>query len=351
MNIEKQAFGELEDERLAHLYTLSNDKNVEARITNFGGIVVSLEAPDRDGVMDDIVLGYDTLEEYVNDVHYFGCIVGRYANRIAEGRFSLHGIEYVLARNSDGHHLHGGYRGFNKALWDAVGIEGGDRVGLALTYMSRDGEEGFPGNMAVRVIYFLTNDNELRIEYTAATDRDTIVNLTHHSYFNLAGADGGDILGHVLMIDADRFTPVDNSLIPTGELKKVRGTPLDFTRPTEIGARIDLDHEQLRFGGGYDHNWVLNKDVGSLSLASTVYEPTTGRFMEVYTTEPGIQFYSGNYLVGVVGKGGRAYDRQGGFCLEAQHFPDSPNQPSFPSTVLEAGDTYRQTTIYRFSTR
>ena len=351
MKIEKQAFGEMEDGRLAHLYTLNNDKKVEARITNFGGIVVSLKAPDRDGVMDDIVLGYDTLEEYLKDVYYFGCIVGRYANRIAKGRFSLHGIEYVLAQNSDRHHLHGGYRGFNKVLWDAVGIEGGDGVGLALTYLSRDGEEGFPGNMAVRVLYFLTNDDELRIEYTATTDRDTVVNLTHHSYFNLASANVGDILGHVLMIDADRFTPVDSSLIPIGELKKVKGTPLDFTKPTEIGARIDLDYEQLRFGGGYDHNWVLNKDVGSLSLASTVYEPTTGRYMEVYTTEPGVQFYSGNYLVGVIGKGGRVYNRRGGFCLETQHFPDSPNQTRFPSTVLEAGDTYTQTTIYRFSTR
>lgn len=350
MEIEKEPFGVTEEGTPVHLYTLTNANNAEAKITNYGGIVVSLSVQDRDGALDDIVLGYDTLGEYIDDDNYFGCIVGRYANRIAGGRFSLDGVEHVLARNDGDSHLHGGEKGFNKVPWEADEIRESNAVGLELAYVSRDGEEGYPGNLTVRVVYLLTNDNELRIEYTATTDRDTVVNLSHHSYFNLAGAGSGDVLGHVVMIDADLFTPVDRGLIPTGELKGVAGTPIDFTEPVEIGARIGQDDEQLVFGGGYDHNWVLNKGDGPMGLAARVHEPGSGRVMEVYTTEPGVQFYTGNQLEGVVGKAGSVYGRHGGFCLEAQRFPDSPNKPQFPSTILRARDRYTQTTIYRFST-
>ena len=350
MGIEKESFGVTNDGAPVHLYTLTNANGVEARITNYGGIVVSLKVPDRDGALDDVVLGYDSLREYIDDDNYFGCIVGRYANRIAGGRFSLSGIEYVLAQNDGGNHLHGGEPGFNKVPWDAEEIGEKNAVCLRLAYASGDGEEGYPGNLSVRVDYLLTNGNELRIEYAAETDRDTVVNLSHHSYFNLAGAGSGDVLGHFVTINADRFTPVDRVLIPTGELKNVRGTPMDFPEPEEIGARIRQDDEQLVFGRGYDHNWVLNKGDDPLGLAARVHEPTTGRIMEVSTTEPGVQFYTGNHLDGVVGKAGRVYGRHGGFCLEAQHFPDSPNEPRFPSTVLRAGDRYSQTTVYRFST-
>jgi aldose 1-epimerase len=349
MGIEKKPFGVTKDGAPVHLFTLTNANGVEARITNYGGIVVSLRVPDRDGALDDIVLGHDTLGEYIDDDNYFGCIVGRYANRIVGGRFSLNGVEHVLARNDGVNHLHGGETGFNKGPWEAEEVREANAVGLELAYASGDGEEGYPGNLFVRVVYLLTNENELRIEYAAATDRDTVVNLSHHSYFNLAGAGSGDVLGHVIMIDADRFTPVDRGLIPTGELRGVRGTPMDFTEPVEIGARIGQDDEQLAFGGGYDHNWALNKGDGPLGLAARVYEPTAGRVMELYTTEPGVQFFTGNHLEGVVGKAGRVYGRHGGFCLEAQRFPDSPNKPQFPSTVLRAGDRYTQTTFYRFS--
>jgi aldose 1-epimerase len=349
MRSERRVFGEIGDGRIAHLYTLINDHGAEVNITNYGGIVVSLRVPDREGEMGDVVLGYDTLQEYVDDDCYFGCVVGRYANRIANGRFRLHGREYALARNDGENHLHGGERGFNKVLWDAEEVEQSEGVGLVLSYLSRDGEEGYPGNLSVRLVYLLTNDDELRIGYTATTDQDTVVNLSHHSYFNLAGNGAGDILGHSLTIDAETFTPVGEGLIPTGELRRVAGTPLDFREPTEIGSRIDSDHEQLGFGGGYDHNYVLNNRSGSLALAARVCEPSMGRVMEVHTTEPGIQFYSGNFLEGVVGKGGRVYELRGGLCLEAQHFPDSPNKPGFPSTALSPGETYSQATVYRFS--
>jgi aldose 1-epimerase len=349
MKIERRVFGEIGDERIAHLYTLTNDHGTEAKITNYGGIVVALRVPDRDGEMGDVVLGYDTLEEYVDDDCYFGCVVGRYANRIANGRFVLNGREYALAKNDGENHLHGGEKGFNKVLWDAKEVEQTDRVGLVLSYICKDGEEGYPGNLSVRLVYILTNEDELRIGYTATTDGDTVVNLSHHSYFNLAGNGTGDILGHSLMIDAEMFTPIREGLIPTGELRKVAGTPLDFREPTEIGSRMESDHEQLGLGRGYDHNYVLNIRDGSLALAARVCEPLTGRVMKVYTTEPGIQFYSGNSLENVAGKGGSVYRRHGGLCLEAQHFPDSPNKPGFPSTVLSPGETYSQTTVYRFS--
>ena len=349
MGVGKRVFGTLGNGRPVHIYTLANSNGVEARITNYGGALASLEVPDRHGRMGNVVLGYDTLEEYIGDGNYFGCIVGRYANRIAGGRFSLNGVEYRLARNDGVNHLHGGVRGFNKVLWEAQEAEREDGVGLSLAYLSRHGEEGYPGCLSVRVLYLLIEEDELRVEYSARAHGDTVVNLTHHSYFNLAGA--GDVLGHVLTIYADRFTPVDETLIPTGELRPVKDTPMDFTEAKAIGADIDADYEQLRLGKGYDHNWVLNEGGGPLAPAARVYEPATGRAMEVYTTEPGVQLYTGNYLDSVAGKGGRKYGRRGGLCLEAQHFPDSPNRPEFPSTILRAGETYTQTTVYRFLVR
>jgi aldose 1-epimerase len=334
------------------LYTLRNTHAVEVRITNYGGIVTRLLVPDGDGIPGDIVLGYDSLSSYLAGSPYFGAIVGRYGNRIARGRFVLDGTEYTLARNNGENHLHGGLKGFDKVVWQAEPYEGEAETGLRLSYVSDDGEEGYPGRLSVTVTYALTNENELRIEYQAETDKPTVVNLTHHSYFNLAGHDSGDILGHELELAASRYTPVDSGLIPTGELRPVAGTPMDFREPISIGARIEEADEQLRFGGGYDHNFVLDGYDGSLRFAARVYEPTSGRVMEVYTTEPGIQFYSGNFLDGSnVGKGGTPYEYRSGFCLETQHFPDSPNQPQFPSTVLRPGERYESTTVYRFTVR
>ena len=335
------------------LYTLTNRNGAEARITNYGGIVLSLRVPDRAGRLDDVVLGYDGVGDYVGgNPKYMGAIIGRFGNRIARGRFSLNGVEYKLATNSGENHLHGGVRGFDKVVWDARALKVRGGAALELSYLSRDGEEQYPGNLRARVVYTLTDKDELKIDYSATTDRDTVVNLTHHSYFNLAGQGNGDVLDHRLTINAARFTPVDANLIPTGELRGVRGTPLDFTRPTAIGARIDEDDEQLRRGNGYDHNWVLDGRAGSLRRAAEVSEPTTGRVMEVWTTEPGVQFYTGNYLDDAKpGKGGKTYKPRHGFCLETQHFPDSPNKPSFPTAVLRKGATYRSTTVYKFSAR
>ncbi len=348
--ITKQAFGKTPDGEAAEIYTLTNANGVEAKITTYGGIVTSLKVPDRNGKLADVVLGYDDLEGYVGNTAFFGAIVGRYGNRIAKGKFSLNGHDYTLAKNDGENHLHGGVKGFNKRIWKAKEVKGKDGVGLSLSYLSKDGEEGYPGNLSVTVVYTLTNKNELRIDYTATTDKATVVNLTHHSYFNLAG--GGTILNHELMINADRFTPVDSGLIPTGELRAVKGTPLDFTKPMVIGERIDQDYEQMVLGKGYDHNWVLNKKDSEMSLAARVYEPETGRVMEVYTTEPGMQFYTGNFLDGsITGKGGQVYNRRTGFCLETQHYPDSPNHPSFPTTTLKPGQKYKTTTIYKFSAK
>ncbi len=331
------------------IYTLTNKNGLSAKITNYGGIVIALNVPDKSGQLGDVVLGYDTLEDYLKASPFFGALVGRYGNRIANGKFTLNGIEYTLAQNNGPNSLHGGLKGFDKVIWDPKPIDSPDGPALELTYLSQDGEEGYPGNLLVKVIYTLTHNNELKIDYMATTDQDTVVNLTHHAYFNLAGAGNGDILGHELMIPADRFTPVDETLIPTGELRPVADTPFDFTRPTPVGQRIDQNDEQLKFGGGYDHNYVLNNSDGSLALAARVSEPTSGRVMEVWTTEPGIQFYSGNFLDGSnIGKGGKPYQRRSGFCLETQHFPDSPNHPNFPSTVLKAGQTYQSTTIHKF---
>jgi aldose 1-epimerase len=342
MSIAKEAFGKITDGTPVDLYTLANTNGLEAKITTYGGAVVSLLVPDRDGKVVDVALGLETLEEYVEKSPYFGCITGRYANRIAKGKFTLNGVVYTLAQNDGPNHLHGGTRGFDKVVWNAREKSGGDGAGLELTYLSRDGEEGYPGNLSVKVTYTLTDDDALRINYLATTDADTIVNLTNHTYFNLADGGAGDILGHELMIDADRFTPTDATSIPTGELRSVAGTPMDFRQSTAIGARIEQDDEQLR--------WVLNNSDGSLALAARVREPVTGRVMEVHTTEPGIQLYSGNFLDGsITGKGGKVYHKHHGLCLETQHFPDSPNKPDFPSTVLKPGEVHQTTTIYRFT--
>jgi aldose 1-epimerase len=349
--VDKRVFGKLEDGAPIDIYTLKNRNGLQVEITTYGGAVVSIKTPDRSGRMSDIVLGYGDANGYVSDISYFGALIGRYANRIARGRFTLNGVEYHLPQNNGVNHLHGGVRGFHKVVWKARELTRTDGVGLELTYLSKDNEEGYPGNLSVTVNYVLSDANELRIEYHATTDKETVINLTHHSYFNLAGAGMGDILRHEVKINADRFTPVDETLIPTGELRAVKGTPFDFSRATAIGSRINQADDQLVFGKGYDHNFVLNKKGQELSLAATVYEPTSGRALEMWTTEPGVQLYSGNFLDKVRGKAGKVYNVHGGFCLEAQHFPDSPNQPAFPSTVLKPGERYTQTTVYKFMVR
>ncbi len=334
----------------AKLFTLTNGNGMEVDITNYGGIVTSIRVPDREGNMDDVALGFPTLEGYLGEDPYFGALIGRYGNRIANATFDLNGETYELPANDGPNSLHGGPGGFHTKLWNATQINDGDVSGVELQRTSPAGEEGFPGNLDVMVRYTLTEDNELRIEYEATSDQATPVNLTNHSYFNLSGE--GTILDHVLMIDADAFTPVNNTLIPTGELREVAGTPFDFREPTPIGERIEAENEQLGFGQGYDHNWVLNTGGGGLASVATLYDPSSGRMMEVLTTEPGLQFYSGNFLDGsLTGKDGINYELRTGLCLETQHFPDSPNQPEFPSTTLEPGDTYTSETVYRFSTR
>lgn len=350
INLSKETFGTVPGEGEACLYTLTNANGMEARITNFGGNVTSLRVPDANGKLADVVLGFPSLEEYIENPPNFGCLVGRFGNRIAKGKFTLNGTEYSLALNDGPNHLHGGLKGFNKVLWKATPAGREDAVGLKLTYVSPDGEEGYPGTLKTTVHYWLTNANELEIVYEATTDKATPVNLTHHSYFNLDGQGNGDILDHVMMINAEHYTPVDETLIPTGELAPVAGTPLDFTHPTPIGERINADHEQIKRGGGYDHNYVLNSQDGSLALAARVVAPESGRIMEVWTTEPGVQFYSGNFLDGTLtGKEGKVYEKRYGFCLETQHYPDSPNQPDFPSCILEPGEKYYQKTVYRFA--
>lgn len=344
-------FGQAE-EGAAKLYTLKNENGMEVVITNYGGIITRLLAPDKDGQFTDIVLGFDKLADYQKDHPYFGAIIGRYGNRIARGKFTIDGEEYTLAANNGANALHGGPMGFHKHLWEAKEIEREGYAGLELSRVSKDMEEGYPGNLAATVRYLLNNDNELLIEYEAATDKPTVVNLTNHTYFNLKGAGKEDILGHVLMIDADYYTPVDSTLIPTGELRPVEGTPFDFNTPTPIGERIKAENEQIRFGLGYDHNFVLDREGPGLELAATVHEQSTGRFLEVLTTEPGLQFYSGNFLDGTnIGKYGVKYEYRTGFCLETQHYPDSPNRPDFPSTVLRPGENYASSTVYRFSVK
>ena len=352
-SVTQAPFGTLPDGRPATLYTLVNARGLRADITDYGAIIVRLVVPDRAGRPGDIVLGFNRVEDYAKGSPYFGAIVGRYGNRIAGGRFTLDGQTFALATNNTPGgipcHLHGGNVGFDKVLWQAEPLLRDNVPGLKLEYLSRDGEEGYPGNLRVTVHYWLLNDNSLRIEYAAVTDKPTPVNLTQHSYFNLAGEGSGDINGHVLTIHARRMTPVNAGLIPTGEIVAVDGTPFDFTTPHAIGGRLGSDHEQLRFGGGYDHNWVLDRQDGKLALAAEVFEPQSGRTLEVWTEEPDVQFYGGNFLDGsAVGKSNRPYGHRSGFCLETQHYPDSPNQPAFPPTILRPGETYRTTTIYKF---
>ncbi len=344
MNIEKTDFGKTPDGDETCLYTLTNSSGLRVELATYGATLVSVEAPDRTGKAGRVMLGYETLEGYVNDKVYLGTTVGRYCNRIAGGRFTLDGVEYELACNNGPNHLHGGILGFNKFVWAAEEQSKADAVGVRFTRFSADGEEGYPGNLNVTALYCLTEDNELKIDFVAISDKTTVVNLTNHAYWNLADAGLGDILAHELTLYADRYLPGGDDLIPTGELRAVADTPMDFTKPAAIGSRID------QVPGGYDSNWILTSGGGSLAPAARVYEPTSGRIMEILTTQPGIQLYSGNFLDGsITGPGGAVYGKHHGFCLETQHWPDSPNKPDFPSTVLRPGETYRQTTVHRFS--
>jgi aldose 1-epimerase len=354
MKQQRVAFGKTLDGKDVYLYTLRNAAGMEATITNYGGIIVTLRVPDRKGTFDDVVLGYDSLAHYLKSSPYFGALIGRYGNRINKGKFSLQGKNYQVTVNDGANHLHGGLKGFDKVVWDAEELSTSEGQSLVLTYLSKDGEEGFPGNLSAKVVYTLKAKNELSIDFSATADQATVVNLTAHSYFNLAGATSGkSILDHLMLIDADRFTPVDDGLIPTGELEDLTGTPMDFRTPTPIGARIDAKYGQLHLGpGGYDHNWVLNAAGKTLAMAARVTEEATGRVLEVLSDQPGVQFYSGNFLDGtLVGKGGVKYGFRQGFCLEPQHFPDSPNKPGFPSVVLEPGQEYTARIVYRFTTQ
>jgi aldose 1-epimerase len=347
-------WGHLPDGRPVELYALQNAKGMVAFITNYGATVVGIKTPDRHGNLADVVLGFDSIDGYTNRAYlraspYFGSVIGRYANRIAGGHFTLNGKSVSLSLNTPPNHLHGGFTGFNKALWQADALQTGTEPSVQLTYHSKDGEEGYPGNLSVVVVYTLKNDG-LDIDYKATSDQDTIINLTNHSYFNLKGAGEGDITDHELQLNADHFTPVNSTLIPTGELRPTKGTPFDFEDLARIGARIGASDEQLTLAAGYDHNFVLTGADGSLRRAARLHEPVTGRTLEVWTTEPGIQVYTGNFLQGnLVGKNGKAYLPRGGICLETQHFPDSPNHKDYPSTLLAAGDTYRSHTMFRFS--
>jgi len=341
MNITKELYGKINNSLDVYLFTFTNGK-ITVKLINYGGIITSLLVPDKQGKIDDVVLGFKTLKEYQKKNPYFGALIGRYCNRIAKGKFTINGIEYNLAINDGDNHLHGGKIGFDKVIWRAEEIKKNHEVGVRLTYISKDMEEGYPGDLDVTVDYILNKNNELTILYEAICDKLTVINFTHHSYFNLAGEGKSDILNHKLMINADRFTSVDSGSIPTGELLTVKETAMDFTASDTIGSRIK------KVKGGYDHNYVLNKD-RDFSLAAKVYEPESGRTMEVLTTEPGLQFYSGNYLDGTLkGKSGKLYEKHFGFCLEAQHFPDSPNHPEFPGTLLKPGEIYRQKTVYKF---
>jgi len=346
MSIAKERFGQTPDGQQVDLYTLTNANGLRARVTNYGAILVSMEVPDRNGKLADMTLGYDSLDGYVKRGSFFGATVGRYANRIGKARFVLNGVEYKLAANNGPNHIHGGIKGFDKVVWQAEQVKTKDAVGVKMSYLSKDGEEGYPGNLKCSVTCTLTNNDELRISYEAETDKTTVVNMTNHSYWNLAGQGNGDVLGHELELSADRYTVADKGLIPTGEIRTVKDTALDFTRPMTIGARI------AQVGSGYDHNYVLNSGGGSLALCARVHEPAGGRVMEVYTTEPGVQLYTGNFLDGsIAGKAGKVYKNHGGFCLETQHFPDSPNKPEFPSAVLEPGRRYTTTTVHKFYTK
>lgn len=356
--VERQPFGVTPDGDSVDVYTLTNANGMEMQVTNYGGIILSLKVPDAEGTFEDVVLGFDSLKAYTSDRYrnanpYFGALIGRYGNRIEKGTFSIDGQTHTLETNDGPNHLHGGHEGFDQVVWEATPYEKADSVGLVLTHTSPDGHGGYPGRLSVEVTYTLTNDNEMAIDYHATTTEATPVNLTQHSYFNLEGEGSSSILDHELMINAESFTPVDSTLIPTGTLQPVESTPFDFTTPTPIGARIEADHEQLERAGGYDHNFVLRRqDSDSLHLAARVFEPDSGRLMEVYTTEPGLQFYSGNFLDGsFTGKSGASYEQHDGFALETQHFPNSPNEPGFPSTTLQPDEEYTSRTVYSFSSR
>jgi aldose 1-epimerase len=347
----RSVYGRLEDGTEISLYTLTNTVGTTMTVTNYGGIIVSLKTEDKNGTFEDVVLGFDSLSSYVKSNPFFGCIVGRYGNRIAKGKFKLDDQTYNLAVNNGENHLHGGLKGFDKAVWGADNYVTPEGAVLKLTYTSKDLEEGYPGNLKTEVVYTLTNDNELKIDYQATTDKKTVVNLTNHTYFNLSGNTKTDILGHTLTLAASKFLPVDKGLIPTGEFKDVKGTPFDFTTPHVIGERIDANDEQLKHAGGYDHCWVFDGNNNTQAVA-TVHDTVSGRFMEMYTTEPGVQFYTGNFLNGTLtGKYGTVYAKRYGLCLETQHFPDSPNQPSFPTTVLNPGEVYKSHTVYKFSVK
>jgi len=348
--VARQPFGQTSDGTPVEMFVLTNRQGVQVRAITYGGIITSLRVPDRAGTMADVVHGFDSIEGYLKGHPYFGSIVGRYGNRIARGQFSLGGQTYTLAVNNGPNHLHGGLKGFDKAVWQGEPLPNG--TGVAFSRTSPDGEEGYPGNLKARVTYALSDANELSIAYEATTDKPTPVNLTQHTYFNLAGHDSGDILGHELTIHADRYTPVDSTLIPTGELAPVAGTPFDFRKGERVGARINTAHEQLKHAGGYDHNFVLNRTGDGLRPAARLVDPKSGRTLEVSTSEPGLQFYSGNFLDGrLTGKGGVVYAHRSGLCLETQHYPDSPNKPGFPSTILNPGETYRTSTVFRFGVR
>ena len=356
-NVTQKPFGTADGQPVT-LYTLHNAKGAEADIMTYGGIVEKLIMPDRSGNMADVVLGFDSLDGYTSDAYlkacpYFGALIGRYGNRIGNAQFMLEGQTYHLAPNNNGNTLHGGVKGFDKVVWKAVSADvGPEGPQLVLTYFSKDGEEGFPGNLTVTATYTLTDDNALKLQFKATTDKPTVVNLTHHGYFNLRGQGNGDILGHEVYINSDKTTPVDKGLIPTGDLADVTGTPFDFRKPMTIGARIDNPDTVLQYGPGYDHNWVINKPMGKFGLQARVTEPTTGRVMEVWSDEPGLQFYAGNFLDGTItGKDGKVYQKHYAFCMEPQHYPDSPNKPQFPSTELKPGQTYHNTIVYKFSTK
>jgi aldose 1-epimerase len=342
-------FGRTPDGKAVEVYTLRNARGMVVRAITYGAIIQAIRVPDRAGRLDDVTLGYDSLPGYLTDSPYFGAVVGRYANRIARGRFALEGRTYRLATNNGPNHLHGGLKGFDKVVWKAESFQRGDIVGVKFQHTSPDGDEGYPGTVQTSVTYTLTPDNQLLVEYRATTDRATPVNLSQHSYFNLAGEGSGPILDHVLTIDAGRYTPVDSTLIPTGELAPVANTPFEFREPTPIGARIGQNHPQLQYGKGYDHNFVLERSGSGLTHAVRVLEPRTGRTLDIFTTEPGLQFYSGNFLDGSIkGKSGHVYGHRTALVLETQHFPDSPNHPNFPSTILRPGQEYRSKTIFEF---
>ena len=345
MSISSRIYGEIRDKGTASIFSLKNTNGMEVEITNFGGIIIAIKVPDAQGIFKDVVLGYDKLEEYLNNGCYFGAIIGRYSNRIENARFLLNGAEYKVSKNSGEHQLHGGFVGFDKVVWQAKVIEWDKGEALQLDYTSKDGEEGFPGNLEVRVIYTLTEDNALEIDYFAVSDADTVVNLTNHSYFNLSGEGIGDILSHELKIDSEKFTPINEECIPNGEIKAVEDTPFDFRNLTSVGARIDVEHEQLKNGFGYDHNFVLKVSGKAAEKFAELYEKKSGRVMEVYTTMPGVQLYSGNHLEG------SGYARRSGICLETQYFPNSMKHIHFPSPILKAKEQYRHTTIYKFSVK